>query len=797
MSKLVENKMRCDHCGENCSGNQIRLEDHIFCCEGCKMVYQLINQSGLCDYYQFNRQPGINRRNRARKDKFAFLDDQVIAGQLVSFRQGPEIHVVFYLPQIHCSSCLYLLENLHRLERGILSSKVHFARKEVTIILNQDIVSLRRVADLLSEIGYEPYISLSDSHKAKPRIKKILIYQLGIAGFCFANIMLLSFPEYLGLDGTEKSLRSVFRALNFILSLPVFLFSAYPFYESAWKSLRHRFLNIDAPIALAIIVTFFRSAYEVLSGSGAGYFDSMSGIVFFMLAGRVLQDKTYQQLSFDRDYTSYFPLAVSILKGNQEVPTELAGIRAGDTLLIHHKELIPVDGILSRGKAFVDYSFVTGESIPVVKEVGEIIYAGGRQTGGSIELLSIREVSQSYLTSLWNRGDKEETENSKKGSFVHLISRYFTLIVLLIATVSAGYWYFHDHARIWNAVTAVLIIACPCALLLSSSFTNGNILRILGRHRFYLRNAQTIENLARIDHFVFDKTGTLTSGGKPEIVYVGTELTKRQKTVFAALAAQSSHPLSVALAAFLPQSRQMQVEQFRETEGMGIAGRINGDRIALGSKAFISGGIEEPDSATTIYISWNRKILGKFLFRNHYRHDIESLIHWLRPRYRLSVLSGDNPSEKRNLSSLFGKKTTLLFQQMPQDKVEYIHKMQEFGDHVAMIGDGLNDAIALRASQVGIAVTEDSNNFTPASDAILEADKLAMLPSFIRLCRANRKIIMASFMLSILYNLVGLYFAVQGNLSPMIAAILMPLSSLSILLITFGCSNLLARWLRL
>ena len=797
MPKLIESKIICDHCGENCYNSQVSLAGHVFCCEGCRTVFQLINQNGLCNYYQFNLQPGINRRSPVRRDKFSFLEDPAIAGQIVSFSQGSDVHVVFYLPQIHCSSCLYLLENLHRLEPGVVSSKVHFARKEATIIFNRDLVSLRRVAELLTEIGYEPYISLHDAQKTKPRIKKMLIYQLGVAGFCFANIMLLSFPEYLGLDATEKGLRSVFRTLNFILSLPVFLFSAYPFYESAWKSLRHRFLNIDAPIALAILVTFWRSAYEVLSGSGAGYFDSLSGIVFFMLAGRVLQDKTYQQLSFDRDYTSYFPLAVGVLKGNQEVATGLDAIRAGDTLLIHHKELIPVDGILSRGRALIDYSFVTGESIPVVKEVGEIVYAGGRQTGGSIELLTIREVSHSYLTSLWNRDERSKTENSKKGSFVHLISRYFTLIVLVIASTAGMYWHFHDPARIWNAVTSVLIIACPCALLLSSSFTNGNMLRILGKHRFYLRNAQTIENIARINHVVFDKTGTLTSGDKQEIAYVGTELSKKQKTAIAELAAQSVHPLSTALAAFLPRDRQVPVEQFQETEGMGIKARVDGHWIAMGSKEFITRSVDAHEPVTSIYVSWNGNLLGKFLFRNHYRHDIEALIHWLRSRYRLSVLSGDTAGEKANLSSLFGQDTALLFQQTPQDKVNYIRKMQEFGDRVAMIGDGLNDAIALRASQVGIAVTEDSNNFTPASDAILEATQLTMLPAFIRLCRANRKIIMASFILSILYNLIGLYFAVQGNLYPMIAAILMPLSSLSILLITFGSSNVLARWLRL
>ncbi len=797
MSQLVENKIACFHCGETCSDSRIRSEDHVFCCEGCRMVYQLLNQSGLCDYYNFNRQPGINRRQNSRKDKFLFLEDESIGGQLIKFRDREEIHVQFYLPQIHCSSCLYLLENLHKLEPGIISSKVNFARKELSLIFKQDNISLRGVAELLADIGYEPYISLNDSNKIKPGLAKTLIYQLGIAGFCFANIMLLSFPEYLGLDGTEKTIRTVFRILNFVLALPVFFFSAVPFYESAWKSLQHKFLNIDAPIALAIIITFGRSTYEILSGTGAGYFDSMSGIVFFMLAGRVLQEKTYLQLSFDRDFSSYFPLAVILLKGNKEMATGLRNVKAGDTLLIHNQELIPVDGILSRGKALIDYSFVTGESLPVLKEVGEIIYAGGRQTGANIELLSIREVSQSYLTSLWNREHGRDPEDQKKSSFVHLVSRYFTIIVFLIAAAAAVYWWYHNPLKIWNAVTAVMIIACPCALLLSSSFTNGNILRILGRNHFYLKNASTIEELARINHIVFDKTGTLTSGEIPEIIFEGSPLTENQRLVIASLASQSTHPLSIALASYLTPFIKLYPQKFSETTGKGMEAFINGNRIKLGSAEFITGSHGDGESASSIYVSWNGKLLGRFLFRNHYREDLDSLIRWLSPRYRLSVLSGDNPAERKNLLHIFGQKAIVLFRQMPQDKMKYIRKMQEFGDHIAMIGDGLNDAIALRESRVGIAVTEDTSNFTPASDAILQARQLTKLPAFIQLCRANRKIITASFILSILYNFAGLYFAVQGTLSPVIAAILMPASSLSILLITFGSSNWVARWLRL
>ncbi len=795
--ELIDKKIQCYHCGEACPTDKILLKEKKFCCEGCKMVYQILNQSDLCEYYNLNENPGISQRIKVRKDKFAFLDDEKIQLQLVSFKNDTQVHVTFYLPQMHCSSCLYLLENLYRIEPGIVSSKVNFTRKEVDIVFLTPQTSLRLVAETLTSIGYEPYISLNDLKEKRPAINKSMVYQLGVAGFCFGNIMLMSFPEYLGIDASETALRSIFRWINFGLAIPVLLYSALPFYTSSWKSLQHKFLNIDAPIALAIIITFIRSAYEVISGTGGGYFDSMTGIVFFMLAGRILQDKTYRQLSFERDYTSYFPIAISVLKEEKEIPTALPDIKPGDTLLIHNEELIPADGILTKGKAFIDYSFVTGESLPVLKEVGELVYAGGKQTEGNIEILVVKEVAQSYLTKLWNRdapiaiGDKK-----KEVSFVHLLSRYFTYIVLTIAVATGVYWQINDPARLWPAVTSIFIIACPCALLLSNTFTNGNILRILGRNHFYLRNAETIENMAKATHIVFDKTGTLTTMLHQQITYEGTALSHYQQQQVAALAAHSTHPLSKALAKHLVTSKAIEVTGFKEITGQGIEGLVNDDLLKLGSYSFVTGNTDR-QLGTSIFISIENKLFGYFLFSNHYREDIPDLINKLKGNYRLSVLSGDNEAEKMNLQTLLGKRATLLFHQKPEDKLQYIKHLQQQGEKVMMIGDGLNDAGALKQSDVGIAVAEQTNNFTPSSDAIIEAKQLSRLTRFIHLCHANRNIVIASFVLSIVYNIIGLFFAVQGTLSPLIAAILMPSSSLSILLITFGSSSLMARRMKL
>lgn len=795
-TQATSKQTACYHCGEDCGKQPIIAHDKAFCCEGCKMVFEILNNNGLCDYYTLTENPGNNQKIQVRAGKFVFLDDEKIIRSLVSYQDEIQIHVTFYLPQIHCSSCLYLLENLHKLNKEVVSSKVNFTRKEVDIIFNHKKVSLRQVAELLTSVGYEPYISFNDMNKVKPKVDRSKIYKLGIAGFCFANIMLLSFPEYLDINIKEQSLVGLFRILNVILSLPVVFYSASEFYISAWKALKHKFLNIDAPIVLAVIVTFLRSMYEVTSGTGSGYFDSMTGIVFFMLIGRVLQDKTYQQLSFERDYTSYFPIAVTRLSNDKEEVVTLPDIKLNDTLLIHNEELLPADGILTRGKALIDYSFVTGESTPVVKEMGEIVYAGGKQIGSNIEILVIKEVAQSYLTKLWNRDELKQEKNNSKTSFVHLLSRYFTWVVLFIATITAVYWYFNNPQKIWNSITAVMIIACPCALLLSNTFTNGNILRLLSRRKLYLRNAQTIETIASINHIVFDKTGTLTTGNYQDVQYEGLFLTENTKRKIATLAAQSTHPISKAIVAFLGKAEEGSVMAFKELPGKGIEGFVDDDLVVIGSKEFLLN-TSDKGEATSVYVAIENKVFGSFRFKNHYRNQVPALIQQLKKSYPITVLSGDNAGEKHYLQQLLGKGANVLFHQQPEDKLNMIYQLQQQGKKVMMIGDGLNDAGALKQADVGIAITDNTNNFTPASDGILEAANLPLLYKFIRLCKINKQVVLASFIISIIYNIIGIYYAVQGNLSPMIAAILMPSSSLSILLITFGVSTLAAKSMRL
>lgn len=799
----TQNNVKCFHCGEDCKTGKYSLQEKVFCCDGCKLVYEILNENNLCTYYDLNAKPGVSQKNQIRQNKFAFLDDINVQSKLIQFTDGAQTHVTFYLPQMHCSSCLWLLENIHKVQNGIIQSKVNFIKKEVFIVFSNEIVSLRKVVETLTSIGYEPHISLQELSSNKINTtNKTSLYKVGIAGFCFANVMMMSFPEYLSsTNRVEENIHVVFKYLIVLFSLPVIFYSATEFFVAAWKGLKNKFLNIDAPIALAILITFFRSLYEIFSNTGTGYLDSMCGIVFFMLLGRILQNKTYQSISFDRDYKSFFPIAVNVLKDNVSTSTTIDNININDVIQIHHNELIPVDGILSKGKASIDYSFVSGESLPVNKEVGEIVYAGGKQLNGLIELLVVKEVSQSYLTNLWNKDVFNENEEQiESNSFIHTLSKYFTFIVLAIAAIAAAYWFSNnEYNKMWNTLTTVLIVACPCALLLASTFTNGSILRILSSHKFYLRHPSIIEKLTKINQIVFDKTGTITDQKNLQVTYIGEALTQDDKINIASLLSNTSHPLSKAIVDYLDVNNLITIKDFKEIVGSGIEAWYNDKYYKIGSNQFVSNlQNKNNENTSAVFLMIDDNVIGNFKIVQKYRLGLKDLIERIKNKFPISIISGDNNAEEQHLKNIFGNSTELLFHQKPEEKLEYIQYLQNIKHkNVLFIGDGLNDAGALKQSNVGITITENSNNFTPASDGILDASQFSNLYKFITFAKAGNYIIIASFALSIIYNIIGLYFAVQGTLSPLIAAVLMPISSISIILITYGLSQFVAKKLKL
>lgn len=773
----------CVHCGLDCGKHPVIFEDKPFCCEGCSMVYQILHEKKMNRYYTMMPTPGIRIDEESKTgSRYAFLDDEEVKERLLEFSDGGISRVNLFIPSIHCSSCIWLLENLQSLHAGVLHSHVNFVRKEVNITFRDSVISLRQLVELLHTIHYIP--ELSHSTKAKDDHQKTnrkMLMKIGVAGFAFGNIMLLSFPEYLPGGGEiEDALSETFGLVSFILALPVVTFCSSDFFLSAFKSLRKGVVNIDLPISIGIIALFLQSSWVIFNGSGPGFMDSLAGLLFFMLIGRWYQGRTYQSLSFDRDYLSYFPIAVTRIKNGVEDFVQLKALEKGDTILVRNGELIPADSILEKGEGSIDYSFVTGESFPVVKGAGDFVYAGGRQTGAALLLKVEKAVEQSYLTKLWNEENIGQDEKRGLQTLVNRVSHYFTIVILLIATAALVYWSFFDFSKGIYVFASVLIVACPCALALTIPFTFGNVMRVFGRNGFYIRNTEVIEALTKTDTVVLDKTGTITHARTMHIEWEGAPLTENEMQWVRSLARNSTHPLSVMIGEWLPHNEVLIADNFREIAGMGVSGEVLGNTVMFGSRRFILGkNEEEPGKQTIVYLSINNKFKGYFTLENRYRDGLAQVVEGMQD-YELHLISGDNDAERNNLVQILGPDARLFFNQSPGDKLEYIKELENEGKRVIMIGDGLNDAGALLSADVGITIADDVYHFSPACDAILQSSQFGRLHNFIHFSHRAMRVVYAGYLISFLYNVVGLSFAVQGLLSPVVAAILMPLSSISV-----------------
>lgn len=786
---------QCFHCGEPVGKGRFAYDGKAFCCTGCMTVFQLLTENGLDEFYTMSDAAGVRITTPVGNGRFDYLDDAAVRAQLVDYSDDRITKVTLRAPSIHCVACIWLLENLFRLKPGVAESRVRFLQKEVAITFDTTRVKLSEVVTLLASLGYEPELKLSDLDKKQTSpVTRRLWMQIGFAGFAFGNIMLMSLSSYFGLDAFQAArFKPLFGYVSLALVLPVVFYSAADYWKTAWRSVQQRAISLDIPIAVGIAALFAQSVFEVTSGRGDGYFDSLSGLLFFLLSGKLFQQKIFDRLAFDRDYKSFFPLSVTRREGERQEQCSLSQLRVGDHVVLRHGELIPADARLTSGAAVIDYSFVTGESAPIEKNVGEHLFAGGRQVGGTIEIETVKAVSQSYLTSLWNQKPFRKEKDASLETLTDQYSRRFTKIVFGIALAAGVFWSFASTAKALNAFTAVLIVACPCALALAAPFALGTAQRLLGRRNIYLKNTGVLERLARVDHIVFDKTGTLTGAGVGQVELVGATLNLREQRLVSALAQDSTHPYAMRIREVLPASTDL-VRSFSETTGCGITGTIDGTRVYMGSRVWLEqNGISVPkrdEAGSQVHLAIGNLYRGTFVLKSALRPQTASMIENI--AHEITLLSGDNQKERGIFAAVFGR-AEMRFNQSPHDKLSYISELQANGRTVMMVGDGLNDAGALKQSDVGVAVVENVNAFSPASDVIISGDVVPRLDRVLQYAKRCVRIVRWSFVISGLYNIVGLAIAARAELSPVVCAVLMPLSSLTVVLFACGAVTVAAR----
>lgn len=776
-----ENKLICAHCGLP-AFEHIEENGKYFCCNGCKTAFSFFGTNETCTIPEETEKPSTQ--------KLDYLDNPEIVKKWTIGQKDNYVRVRLQLPAIHCASCVQILERLYLKKHGILTSQVNFLSKEIEVTFQPDVIRFSELVAYLGQLGYPPSLtdpSQSNEKKSVFTESTRLTIRMAVAGFCAGNIMLLSFPEYLGLD--DLSYRHFFGWLNLVLALPALFFSGWVYFKSVYNAIAYRILNIDVPIGVGMIATLILSMYEIISQTGSGYFDSLTGLIFFLLIGRWVQNRTHQFLSFERDFKSYFPLSITRLQEEQEEQVLSTEIKSGDRLKIHFGEIIPCDGLLEQGFGLVDYSFVTGESTPIRLSPGDRVLAGGRQTGGILIMKAEQEMSRSQLTSLWNNPAFQKEGKPPLRSFTDAVARYFTPIILVFAVSVAGFWLVADSSKSLHAFLSILIIACPCTLSLSYPIALGNTMRIWGKWGFFIKNSEVVERLAQVKTLVFDKTGTLTHRLGVRVEYLGKELSEQEKAAVLAVLSASKHPLSQAIVGFIGSKRMQPVFDFHEEKGMGVQG-MSLDRLIRAGSAEWVGMSELEAKSSVVYISINGTPMGRFEIEAAPHGFVNQMLQDLSQNFGLHLLSGDHANGQDFWKTLFqGIHGKTAFGQTPESKLHYIQSLQKDGQSVAMIGDGLNDAGALRQADAGIALATDAHQFTPGSDAILIADQLPLLPKLFAQARYTLSVVRFSFGLSVVYNLIGLGFAVRGDLQPIVAAILMPLNSLTMVLVAWMGTN--------
>ena len=760
-----------------------------FCCRGCEAVFTALTSSGLGDYYQCAVTPGVSQRGAGVRDaaRFAALDDPAVAARFFEFNDGALARATFTVPAMHCASCLWLLERVWRVNDAITRADVDLMRRSVRVTFRPDRVSLRGVAEVLASIGYEPALDGERLPGRMPDARRRLYMKIGVAGFAFGNIMLFSIPRYANGAPLDGGFQRLFDTLNVLFATPVLLYSASDYFRSAWHAITRRTMSLDVPVALGLAVLYVRSIADIASGHTEGFLDSFTGLVFLLLVGRLFQQKAFDAIAFDRTFRSFFPLSVRREQADgASAMVPLERVTVGDRLIVRPQEIVPADAVLLDETGAIDYAFITGEERPVSLTRGDTVRAGGRAVMRALRVEVARDVSHSQLAGLWNNPVFAREKSDWLSVLSARFGAWFTVIAVGLAAAGAIAWW-PDGRMAIQVATAVLIIACPCAFTLAAPITLGTAMGVLGRRGWYLKNPAVALALSRIDTVVFDKTGTLTSpalGARLDVV----GLSETDARLARRLAAESIHPVSRALAATGAVTGQ--VTHVEEVPGAGIRGDVDGHRVVLGTARFMAmeaGTVASVDEART-GVAIDGRLRGWLSLVAPIRSGVEGVVRALSGSVDTWLVSGDHATEAPRWRAAFGDR--MHFRQSPDDKLARVRAHQHTGRHVLMVGDGLNDAGALSAADVGLAISDDTACVVPSCDIVAAGDRLRELPWLLAYGRRARQVIVLCLLVSIFYNVIGLSLALAGWLTPLITAIFMPVSSLTII----GLSAGLMRW---
>lgn len=789
----------CFHCGlpiPDAINIEVDIESEArpMCCHGCATVAKTITQNGLADYYRFRDQHALTATEVVPDivKQLSIYDNEDIQKSFVTKHSSSIRQAHLILEGIVCAACVWLNEQHLQHLKGVLDVNINYSTHRASIRWDNDQITLSQILKAVSEIGYiaHPYDPDRQQNIIEKQ-RKDLLKKIGVAAGFGMQVMVVAVALYAGAySGMESAIQNFLYWTSFILTLPVFLYAAQPFFQGAIRDLMQYRAGMDVPVALGMTLAFAGSIYAVLYQTGEIYFDSVVMFVFFLLTARYMELQARSKASLNQDRLVRMTPAYCqrYLTGNESKSETIAiaELRVDDVVLVYPGETIPSDGVIIEGCSSVDESVLSGESLPKRMQVNDTVIGGSINYESPLKIRITKTGTDTVLSGIFSLLERASSDKPRITILADHIAQYFVIAVICLAALVAGYYLYHQPELALVTTIAVLVVTCPCALSLATPVAMTAAAGRLTKEGVILTSHQTLEVFATADHIIFDKTGTLTEGRLSiSDIHINTENYPEETClrIAAALEAQSEHPIAGAFSDVM--LNDVEAVDVVSHPGRGLSGKVNGEIYYIGSASYIddvcNADISDDLSSnvqTSIVLASSSEVLAIFYLADNIRVGCADLITELNARnVKLTILSGDADEVVSHVAEQLGI-TDFHARCLPDDKLAYVHEYQQNGDTVVMVGDGVNDAPVLAAANASIAMASAMQISASSADSLLMSNDLRKIAMILRIARKTVTIIRQNISWAIAYNLMALPAAALGYVPPWMAAIGMSASSL-------------------
>ena len=782
----MSHKIACSHCNlEFEESVLIKDEDKYFCCTGCQGVYHLLKDEGLDSFYTKSAKTTLSPPVQNYEDSSSF-NSSSFYNQFVKINQDGFSEVSLIIEGIHCSACVWLNEKALQKMDGIVEAEINFSNNKANIVWADNIVKLSQIIDMIRAIGYNAFAydaSTVEIYANKQRKEYYL--KMAVAIFASMNIMWIAVAQYAGyFSGITQDVKNILNIAEWILATPVLFYSGWIFFRGAYYGLKTKTVNMDLLVATGALFTYVYSIYITLKQSGEAYFDSVSMIITFVLIGKFLEILSKKNAADTLDVLSKnIPSEVNIFKNNKVISSKLSDVIVGDIIVVSSGERILLDGQIIKGNGSFNESSLTGESEAIYKEINDKVISGTFSIDADIHFRASKDFAHSTLSNLVSLLENAINKKPKIQQMANKLSEYFSSTILVFSFLTFLVWWFWPHSFEVSFMVgiSVIVIACPCALALATPVATLVGLSLGVKKGILFKEAALIETMAKADTIVLDKTGTLTMG-KPEVVKF-SKFKVFDENILYSLVKPSKHPISKSIVNYFDSKNMNELifDEYEQSSAHGIIASINNDKYIGGNKKLLKKfniEFEYETNNSVFYFCKNSEVLAVYELEDSIKENALEIINNLKKKnIDIIMLSGDNKQSVDKVANKL-KIDTYFYEQTPQNKADFITKLHNKEKTVVMVGDGINDILALARADIGIAMGNGNDIAIEVGDVVLLNDSLSSLDDAVKISRTTFGLIKQNLAISLVYNAITIPLAMAGYVIPLVAAISMSVSSL-------------------